>query len=141
MVAMTERHCCSITLIIIGDDLEPDEVTSALGWHPNQSWRRGENRRLTRRDGSARIFDSIHEQGGWKLWAPEDERELSLDDQFAAWMDRLQPRRQQLRDLHDRGWKTELNMFVATSESLDLPATCLTHLANSGVGVNLTFSP
>ena len=127
-------------LIIIGDDLEPEKVTSALGWSPNQAWRRGEHKRFTRRDGIVRTFDSIHEWGGWKLFSSDEECELSLDKQFDAWMARLQTKNQELRSLHDLGWQIKLDFFVATSEYLDLPAASLSLLATLGVELNLTIS-
>ena len=140
MPAMSERHCCSITLIVIGDDLEPEKVTSALGWSPNQSWRRGEQKQFIRRDGSIRTFGSIHEWGGWKLFSSDEERKLSLDEQLTAWMARLRTKGHELQGLHQRGWKSELNFFVASSECLDMPVNVLNALASLGVGLNLTLS-
>ena len=89
MAAMREEHCCSVTLIVVGDDLEPEVVTSTLGWPPDQSWRRGERKRFTRPDGTERVFDSVHDWGGWKLFTADDERGRSLQDQVAAWLERL----------------------------------------------------
>jgi hypothetical protein len=60
---MRDDHCCSVTLIVVGDDLEPDVVTSVLGWLPNKSWRRGEHKRVMQPDGNERVFDSIHDWG------------------------------------------------------------------------------
>ncbi len=37
-------HYCSGTLIIVGDDLDPEELSIALGMTPDQSWRRGEQK-------------------------------------------------------------------------------------------------
>lgn len=136
---MREEHCCSVTLIVVGDDLEPEVVTSTLGWPPDQSWRRGERKRFTRPDGTERVFDSVHDWGGWKLFTANDERGRSLQDQVAAWLERLQVKEQALRCLHDRGWEVELDCFAATSERLDLPATVLGALAGLGVGLVLTF--
>jgi hypothetical protein len=140
MAAMREAHCCSVTLIVVGDDLEPEAVTSALGWNPDRSWRRGERKRFTRPDGTERVFDSAHDWGGWKLFAADEERERSLQDQVAAWLERLRVKGPALLDLRDRGWGVELNCFAATSECLDLPVTVLGELARMGVGLALTFS-
>jgi hypothetical protein len=139
MAAMREEHCCSVTLIVTGDDLEPDVVTSALGWPPDQSWRRGERKRFTRPDGTERVFDSVHDWGGWKLFTA-DERRRSLQDQVAAWLERLRVKAQALQSLRDRAWAVELDCFAATSECLELPATVMGNLAGLGVGLALTFS-
>lgn len=140
MGAMREEHCCSVTLIVVGADLEPDEVTSTIGWPSDQSWRRGEQKRFTRPDGSERVFDSVHDWRGWKRFNADDERERSLQDQLTAWLERLRVKGQALRCLHDRGWEVELDCFAATSECLDLPATVLGELAGLSVGLALTFS-
>jgi hypothetical protein len=140
MAAIREAHCCSVTLIVVGDDLEPEVVTAALGWNPDQSWRRGERKRFTRPDGTERVFDSSHDWSGWKLFAADDEREQSLQDQVAAWLKCLRVKEPVLLDLRDRSWEVELNCFAATSECLDLPVTVLDELARLGVGLALTFS-
>lgn len=141
MTATSDEHCCSVTLIVVGDDLEPEVVTSTFGWPPDRSWRRGERKRFMRPDGTERVFDSVHDWGGWKLFAADDERGRSLQDQVAAWLKRLRVKGQAIRCLHERGWKVELDCFVATSECLDLPATVLGELAGLRVGLVLTFSP
>ena len=137
---MREEHCCSVTLIVLGDDLEPEVVTSTLGWSPDQSWRRGEQKRFTRPDGTVRVFDSVHDWGGWKLFMKGDDRECSLQEQVDKWLERLRGTSQVLQCLHDRGWDVELDCFAATSEFLELPATVLGELGALGVGLALTFS-
>lgn len=130
----------AVTLIVVGDDLEPEVVTSTLGWPADQSWRRGERKRCTLPDGTELVFDSVHDWGGWKLFATDDERGLSLQDQVAAWLERLRGKQQALQYLHDRGWEVELDCFAATSEFLVLPAFMLGKLAGLGIGLALTFS-
>jgi hypothetical protein len=137
---MREEHCCSVILIVVGDDLDPEVVTSSLGWRPDRVWLRGERKRFTRADGTERFFDSVHDRGGWKLFAADDERGLPLQGQFAAWLERLRVKGQALRRLLDRGWEVELDCFAATSECLDLPATVLGELASLGVGLALAYS-
>jgi len=137
---MSEKHCCSVSLIVGGLDLEPDVVTSVLGWHPNRSWRRGEHKRFTRPDGTERVFDSVHNWGGWKLFTTGEERERSLEDQVAAWMERLRAKSQALGSLRECGWEIQLDCFAATSECLELPSAMLGELAGLGIGLALTFS-
>jgi hypothetical protein len=93
-----------------------------------------------RPDGTERVFDSVHEWGGWKLFSADAERGRSLQEQVAAWMDRLRDKGQALRGLCDRGWGVELDCFAATSECLNLPAAVLGDLADLGIGLVLTFS-
>jgi hypothetical protein len=140
MAARHEKHCCSVTLIVVGDDLEPELVSATLGWYPDRSWRRGEHKRFTRPDGTERVFDSVHDWGGWKRFAADEERGQSLQDQVSAWLERLRGKGQSLQSLRDRGWEIELDCFAATSECLHLPVTALGELACLGVGLALTIS-
>jgi hypothetical protein len=137
MATTHEEHCCSVTLVVVGDDLEPELVTASLGWYPDQSWRRGERKRFTRPDGTERVFDSVHDWGGWKRLAADEERGQSLQDQVSAWLERLRGKGQSLQSLRDRGWEIELDCFAASSECLHLPATVLGKLACLGVGLAL----
>jgi hypothetical protein len=138
--SVDEYHCCSATLTVVGDDLDPAAVTTALGWSPDKSWRRGEHKRFTRDDGTDRVFDSVHDSGGWKRFGSAEERERSLQDQVAAWLDRLRGKGPVLRDLWARGWEVELDCFAATSEYLHLPTGLMTELAGLGVDLAITFS-
>jgi hypothetical protein len=137
---MDEYHCCSATLTVVGDDLDPASVTAALGWTPDQSWRRGEHKRFTRADGTERIFDSVHDSGGWACFGSADERERSLQDQVAAWLDRLRGKGVAILGLRTRGWEVELDCFAATSEYLHLPTDLMGELASLGVDLAVTFS-
>jgi hypothetical protein len=138
MAAQIKQHCCSATLTVVGDDLDPEVVTAALGWAADKSWRRGDHKSFTRSDGTERAFDSLYDRGGYKCFAVFDERELSLQQQIAAWIERLQTKASPLKALRDRGWEIELNCFAASSEHLDLNVHLLAELA--GLGVNLTVS-
>ncbi len=137
---MQEEHCCSVNLIVVGDDLEPKVVTSALGWPPAKSWRRGERKRFKRPDGIERVFDSIYDCGDGRVLPAHDERELPLEVQVSAWLDRLRFKSHALRSLSDCGWEIKLDCFAATSECINLSSTILGELAGLGVGLTLTFS-
>lgn len=136
-----EQHCCSVTLIVTGKDLDPDEVTALLGMTPDQSWRYGEHRSFVRNDGSTRVFDSIHDESGWKCFMPSAQSNWSLQEQLASWLDRLSGFGDHIRRFNDRGWETELNCFVASSEFLQLSTSILSKLAGLGLDLTITFSP
>lgn len=137
---MDEYHCCSATLTVVGDDLDPEVVTAALGWSPDKSWRRGEHKRFTRADGTERVFESVHDSGGWKSFESDEERRRPLQDQVATWLDRLRSRKTALRELRARGWEVELDCFAATSEYLHLRTGLMEQLAGLGVDLAVTFS-
>jgi hypothetical protein len=60
---------------------------------------------------------------------------------LSSWLVRLSALGQVIRGFADRGWETELDGFVATSEFLHLPVGTLSQLANLGIDLALTFSP
>jgi hypothetical protein len=138
---MDEYHYCSATLFVVGEDLDPVVVTAALGWSPDCYWRRGDRKRFRRADGTERVFDSVHDSGGWARFGSAHEREQSLQDQVTAWLGRLRSEGPAVRTLLDRGWDVELDCFTATSEYLRLPAEVLSKLAALGVGLTVNFSP
>jgi hypothetical protein len=136
-----DGHCCSVTLIVTGEDLDPAVVTAALGMTPDRSWRRGEYKSFVRGDGTTRVFDSIHDEGGWKCFMPSSEQTWPIQDQLASWLERLSGFRDVIRAFNDRGWDTELDGFVATSEFRHLPPGLMSKLAGLGLTLALTFSP
>ena len=137
---MSERHCCSVRLIVTGSDLDPDAVTAALGMEPDRSWRRGERKSFTRRDGSVRQFESIHEEGGWARRIPDRYRDEPLDRQLFLWVARLRELSDALRALRQRGWIIELDCFAATSEVVVLSHEDLGGLADLGIDLGLTLA-
>ena len=136
---MSERHCCSVRLIITGSDLDPDAVTAALGMEPDKSWRRGERKSFTRPDGSVRHLESIHEEGGWARRIPDRYRDEPLDRQLFLWVARLRELSDALRALRRRGWIIELDCFAATSEVVVLSHEDLGGLADLGIDLVLTL--
>ena len=137
---MNGPHCCSVALIVVGPDLDPDAVTAALGWAPDRSWRRGERKRATHPDGRQRVFDSVHDCGGWKRFLSDTERAQSLQDQFDLWLEQVRKRKEGLGILRRHGWRPELDCFAATTEFLPLPHELLAELASLGLDLAMTFS-
>ena len=137
---MSERHCCSVRLIVTGSDLDPDAVTAALGMEPDRSWRRGERKSFIRRDGSVRQFESIHEEGGWARRIPDRYRDEPLDRQLTIWVARLRELSDALWALKRHGWVIELDCFAATSEVVVLSHGDLRGLADLGIDLGLTLA-
>lgn len=138
---MADLHCCSVTLIVTGKDLDPDVVSAALGMAPDRAWRRGERKGFVRSDGTTRVFDSVHDEGGWKCFMPPSQQPWPIKDQLSSWLERLSGSGPAIRRFAERGWETELDGFVATSEFLHLPVGTLSQLASIGIDLALTFSP
>jgi hypothetical protein len=138
---MDEAHCCSVTLIVSGADLDPDLVSAALGMAPDRSWQRGEPKSFVRNDGSIRVFDNAHDEGGWKSFMPPSQNSWPIQDQLESWLVRLSGLENVIRLFDERGWETELDGFVATREILHLPPGLMLELVGLGLSLALTFSP
>lgn len=76
-------HHSRCTLRMLGDDLDPDAVTAALGCAPARGWRKGEQRVFPK---SGRV--AIQRTGGWMLQA-EDREPEDLPAQIREVLDRL----------------------------------------------------
>jgi len=135
------EHCCSVTLIVVGEDLDPEEVTRALGMEAHRSWRRGERKAFVRPDGSVQYFDSVHEEGGWKHFLPERYQDnRPLHEQIYLWVARLRGLAEAIKTLTERGWEVELDCFAIGSEVLVLSSGDLRELAELRIGLAMTLA-
>lgn len=134
------EHCCSVTLIVTGEDLDPKTVTRTLSMAADRSWSRGEQKSCTRPDGKVLHFERVYEWGGWKRFLPEAETDRPLDDQIRYWLSELRERRDAIHELLELGCCIELNCFAAGSEFLWLSNRELRDLAKLGVDLSLTLS-
>ena len=136
----TAEHCCSVTLIVTGEDLDPETVTRTLSMAAHKSWTRGEQKSCTLPDGKVLHFESLYEQGGWKRFLPETETDRPLDDQIRYWLSELHKRRDAIHELLELGCRIELNCFAADGEFLWLSNRELRDLAELGVDLSLTIA-
>jgi hypothetical protein len=105
------EYLSSVTLIITGEALEPSRVTSSLALEPDQTWRKGE---------SKRIGNDVHEWSGWKKFLPEAVREQALDVQLAHWADLLEQRIGALNELTGEGHQCVLSCFITTDATASI---------------------
>lgn len=90
------------TFRILGDDLDPGEVTSLLGLEPTQAVARGHARCGVSRSGK-RTPRPTAKQGGWTLESPLP-RSASLGDHLAGLLDHLEPVAERIAALRARGY-------------------------------------
>lgn len=114
---MTEEpeYLCSATLIILGDDLVPENVTELLKIEPDQMWRRGERKSFVCPDGTVEYLDSISEWGGWKAFIPDEQQALELEEQLTYWCDLLEGLEPVMRELEEEGCRLWISCYVSTS--------------------------
>ena len=131
----------SATLIILGRDLDPGEVTKKMGLQPWQSWRKGERKSFIRRDGTRREFKSVHEWGGWKLPVPQDQENQEIIGQLRYWTETLRSKTASLEYFRDKGFTIELNCCLIGDDTIviRIPADVQKELANLFVDLDITF--
>ena len=137
-----QEYVSSVTLIILGEDLDPDMVSQELSLTPSKSWRKGEQMSFSRPDGSKRLFDSRHNWGGWKLFVdPKYENDL-LETQLQFWCETLRDKTNAIARLKSKGMYCALSLFITTdaTASIVLPETLQKSLANLGLEIDLSIS-
>ncbi|MGI4791449.1 MAG: DUF4279 domain-containing protein [Janthinobacterium lividum] len=140
---MSEKNktTASAMLMILGCELDPDKVTEALGLIPSQAWRKGENKKYTRADNTIALFDSIHEWGGWKLWASEELKQLPLESQLNHWLQVLMERAAEIKKLKEQGNEIIVSCFLATKSYLVyLPSEIQAQFVDLGIDLEISIS-
>ncbi len=98
-----EEIISSVTLMILGDDLEPSIVSDLLDLEPSQSWKRGEEKRLAK--------STSYHWGGWKRFSPETND--SVEEKIAFWIGVLEGKEKAFEIIRDNGWRASLDVFCA----------------------------
>lgn len=112
----------SVALLVTGIDLRPSDVTAALGLEPDQSWCRGDPKR---------VGTDLHEWGGWRkrIGQREDGDPFAEDLQTCAEL--LRAKAGELQRLQNSGCNCVLDCFISVSGAalIELPATLLRDLS------------
>ncbi|HEY9627960.1 MAG TPA: DUF4279 domain-containing protein [Coleofasciculaceae cyanobacterium] len=119
-MAQEPEYLSSATLIILADDLDPQEVTEQLGLQPNRSWCKGEQKSFVRNNGTVRKFNDVYEWGGWKCFLPEEKKHLNLAEQLSHWCDALEGRESAMRELERQGYSLEINCYISTAATASI---------------------
>ncbi len=114
-----EKDEYSATLLILGDELEPKDLTEKLGIEPNQSWRKGE---LKFPDS-----DSVYETGGWKCFIPAEQEDLELEEQINWWCETLGGKASIMQLLEEKDFRLEMNCFA--TNAFQIPPDVLEQLS------------
>jgi Domain of unknown function (DUF4279) len=120
------------TLMLLGDDLDPTEVSRAIRMRPSQSWSRG--------DPQTSVSASRHEYGGWKKFLPVALTNAPLERQLAYWAKKLLGQGDTLNVFVSRGYVCALNCYIGidATASVVLPSHLLMSLASLGVELRLS---
>lgn len=121
----------SITLRIIGDDLDPDEMTTLLGCQPDDAQRKGEP--ILRDDGSVM---RTARTGAWRLYLKPDETdEWDCAEAMMLLLRRLPSRAGLWKRL---ARKYQIDFFVGLSmasrnKGFELPTEIMKYLGDRGI--------
>jgi hypothetical protein len=126
------EYISSVTLMILGLDLKPGEVSKLLRMRPNQSWRK-EYRKLS---------GEKHQWSGWKKSMPASLQSKNLDSQLAYWCRKLKGRGSAIRRLSTPRNNCVLRCFVITHEtaSIIIGKQLQQALARTGLVIELAIS-
>ena len=113
------EYASSVTLMVLGEGLDPDRVSAELHLEPSQYWRKGE-RSVRFRGGTTRLRKSVHEWGGWKLFVAAEHKDECLEEQLEFWIYLLRSRIAGLRQLRLVGLKCALDVLVLSSETASI---------------------
>jgi hypothetical protein len=122
-----------VTLAVVGDDLDPGEVTRALRLFPSQSWRRGEP--------TGHAPNSTYRGSGWKKSLPEAELALPLEGQLLYWARELHGRAEGISRLVRAGHECSLVCYIGSSgtASIVLPVALQKAVAALGLQLEISF--
>src|SRR5689334_603767 len=113
------QYYCSVTLCVLGDNIDPEKVTSCLGIQPSRSFRKGEHPSFVMRDGTVKQLDIPYACGGWKLYIAEEKKTLDVPDQIDYWCDFLTTRQDAIRELKSHGYSIILDCFITTKDTAE----------------------
>ena len=125
----------SVTLMITGENLDPNVVTEKLSLTADQSWTMGEKRIFS----SGREY--IYPWGGWKRFAGEEEATFLLEDQLEAWLNVLSPKAAEIKFLKSSGASVTLDCYISVSNAAttQIEVELLSKLGNLGTSVALNI--
>jgi hypothetical protein len=76
----TPEYISSVTLVFLGESLDPTIVSAKLGIDPHESWMTGQPKRVGK---------ELHQWGGWKRNLPEGLNNATVEEQMSYWIEEL----------------------------------------------------
>lgn len=121
---------------MVADDLEPAEVTDALGLAPTLAFAKGDPFPPDTRSGQA------GRRRRWGIWRLESTLPASaeLDEHLRSLLDQLDPRAAAIRAYAEDGFRVHFfcGLFLdSTNEELSLPPATLARVAQLGASLDL----
>ena len=120
------EYSSHVTLMILGDNLDPAAISTLLRLRPNQSWKRGDSGKLW---------------GGWKKCLPQSMHHWPLDRQLRYWARTLRDRASTFAAISSDSNLCALDCYIgsAATASIKFPIELQTSLAGLGLELRLSF--
>lgn len=129
----------SATLIVYGEDVDPELTSDLLQLQPNLAWRKGDTER-TRVDGSIVPRSKPAAWGGWKRWLDDDLMAQSLNEQLVHWASLLAGKAEAINRLKQQSLSIELNCcVVAKTVVVHIPDELQQEFGGLGIDLDITF--
>ena len=135
-----KEYVSSVTLMILGENLNPDMVTAQLSLTPSRAWCKGEQKSFVRSNGSKCVFDSRHEWGGWKCFIDQTHENALLEKQLQFWCDTLRDRVDAIARLKSKGMHCALSLFVTMDDIASIILTAELQVSLASLGLELELS-
>src|SRR5690242_8187633 len=131
----------SLFLMVLGNDLEPELVSKALGLRPSDCWRRGEKQRGILPNGKTLQFKSVYKWGGWKFHYQSARTDEALVRKMMSVATQLGERKRQIRALTRSGQQIFLISLVQNTSRIIIPPELHGLLAGLGIHLQIDFWP
>ncbi|KAB2310644.1 DUF4279 domain-containing protein [Betaproteobacteria bacterium SCN2] len=128
-----QEYLSHVTLMILGNNLDPQSVSRSLRLRPTQAWRQGEPK--------TRDLHSTYEWGGWKKALPNAQLTEQFARQLAFWVKALAGRAKAISKLSRAGNLCALNCYIGSSgtASIVIPPELQRAIAALGLELQLSF--
>jgi hypothetical protein len=119
-----EEDVSLTSLIILGDELNPQDLTVILGLEPEYSWRK---------DDAVPDSDYSYHGGGWKCYIPSENQDLEVGDQLNWWCQLLESKASFLRSFEGKDFQWEINCFATSG--LEIKPNVLERMSKLRLGL------
>ena len=129
----------SLFIVVVANNLDPNQVTKAFGMRPSQCWRKGEKKSFISKGKKIITFKSKHKWGGWKYHFPSPKSEIALVQKLTAVALKLRKRKTRLRSLVENDHHIFLISLLQKTSTVCIPPKLHYLLGNLGINLQLDF--
>lgn len=112
------EYLSSVTLMILHDDCDPNDITELLKIKSSDEWRKGDVLDSSGRKRSPAPWS------GWKRFLPDSFYNKPIERQFKYWIKKLDDRKKSIRKLNDMGYYCTLDCFIVTRSAVSITIPC-----------------